>query len=173
MIFTKSRVPEISHSQELDTINRKPVPVQLLPIDPPSEYLKLCEELDFNPIDLRIMRFERLCFEHEIPIYDLTQVKDYLQRQAQKINMTMRFVPLSTRDGTYDYAGHGSSRPYPHIIPLRILQTVKLIKENFPDSRFFVSKIEKFPDPFIGVDLDTKNTRLIIFGVWDEPGFSG
>ena len=134
-----------------------------------------------------------------IPRFDYNQVDRYLAAIAEKDGKVWIWRPLREKDklgwerhgrhsmlpGHHHSRGHGSCRseweyrPYQRAIPIRILRQVNEIKAEFGDKiKFLVSDFKEaespnfrdFPDPFISVvALDME---VIVFGVWDEPGFS-
>jgi len=114
-------------------------------------------------------------------------VSKYLESKCSGSQLWI-WVPLRQQDldknisigGGYGH-GHFSTEHVHHkvtyhkAIPIRILRDVKKIEQGMGEQNlaFFASDFEKltYNDPFIMVTA--KSMNIIIFGMWDEPGFEG
>ena len=87
-----------------------------------------------------------------------------------------------TRHGFYDPANN-ACRPYDKLVPMRVLDRVREIEEQAEEQfvgkvQFFVSDFHyssPYSDPFISIRVgyDGSQDDILIFDVWDEPGFTG
>lgn len=64
---------------------------------------------------------------------------------------------------------------YTKRVPLPVLLTAEQIEDKLPgEVSFFVSDIERYPDPFLGVCLKSDpEKKMFVVERWDEPGFRG
>ncbi len=71
--------------------------------------------------------------------------------------------------------GSFRSSTYNKRVPLPVLLTAEKIEDKLPgEVSFFVSDIERYPDPFLGVCLKSDpEKRMFVVERWDEPGFRG
>lgn len=150
-----------------------------------EEYTQLAGSLDFSPTALKEAQIKLFCTQNGIPVYKTEEVVKYLDTTAFKLHKGWMWLPLRTKDivdhtGTPGFYVIGSQRgggytttegTYTKFIPGSILQNAKRLEHKFPDLTFVVSEIVEHPDPFIAVMLSS--SVLVIFGVWDEPGFTG
>lgn len=187
----EEEIKEREEGEEKNALKR-PSPITLRKdVTPLGAYEKLAKELEFMPAQLLEEQLLRFLAESQIPIYDCDEVDAYLTQVAKKNNKFWIWKPLREKDkpngwlwgghnndGASAMRGHGSYRdeweyrPYAKAVPIHILRRVKKIQDKFGDAvKFFVSDYaDPRPDPFIMTTaLDVKR---IIFGVWDEPGFS-
>ena len=195
MLFRKQRKEEIIVSLQEETESKStPTPENLRPKpqlvkvsdEPLDDYIKLADELGFNPGQLLEEKLLRFLHAHNIPKYSYKEVDQYLIRLAKAKDKYWIWRPLRQKDSDnskYQIIGHGDSgldgsfkkewayRPYEKAVPIHILRQVKLINDEFGGKvGFFVSDYaDPNPDPFIMVTAI--DVTLIIFGVWDEPAF--
>ncbi len=161
--------------------------------EPLGVYEQLAKELGFQPAQLLEEKLLRFLNENRIPVYNYREVDQYMASQAEKAGKVWIWRPLRERDKPQGWVwsgrasnesktanqsrGHGSYRdefpyrPYARAVPIHILRQVKRIQDQFGDrALFFVSDYaDPNPDPFIMVTA--MDVQLIVFGVWDEPGF--
>jgi hypothetical protein len=152
-------------------------------------YDQLAKDLGFAPEDLVRARLMTYFSEKGIRVYDYAEVDMYLRDKCVKDKqdrwvwrpLRQKDVPAAFWNGDPKY-NHGcywthSCPPYSRIVPRHALEKVALIERAFKDQvQFFVSDYPvKAPDPFIGVRVinshDPVADAMIIFDVWDEPGF--
>ncbi|MBI4709229.1 MAG: hypothetical protein HY764_03445 [Candidatus Portnoybacteria bacterium] len=156
---------------------------------PLDDYEALAGELGFRPAQLLKEQVLRFLAEQGIPIFDYGEVDRYLTNTVKQTEENWIWRPLREQDklehgwsghcpeGTILTRGHGSYhnewgyRPYDKAVPLPILKQVKTIQDRLGDQvSFFVSDYAAVnPDPFIM--LTAVDLGIIVFGVWDEPGF--
>jgi hypothetical protein len=169
----------------------KPLPLALKQAECVSQdYLEACLKVGCNPSALQELQFKNFLFDNEIPLYDYNQVGEYLHYFARNRGLDVCWRAIRGEDGpsykslshtsrSWDSINQGSFSVapsstipvYDKLIPLRVLKTIALIQESYPKSKFYVSDIASFPDPFAAVNIGTG--KLYVFAVWDEPGFSG
>jgi len=158
--------------------------------DKVKSYEELAAQLGFAPEELVRARLLTFFCDHGIKVYDYAEVDAYLKKKRQ-IDKQERWVwrPLRSQDRpSDDWAAHGSwygdgalirsaCPPYSRLVPQHALEKVANIKKTFGDQvQFFVSDYPvPAPDPFIGVrvkgSVDPVEQAMLIFDVWDEPGF--
>lgn len=108
-------------------------------------------------------------WEKGIEIYDYDHVEKYLEQMGRRMGKSLCWRGLRDKDGHYS-GWHN----YDRAVPVEILQNVDLLMNQFPTTEliFMVSDFEvPNPDPFITVQIG-RNGQKIVFGVWDEPGYS-
>lgn len=130
----------------------KPEPQKVLLADHPTttEYDTLARELTLELPQLRTNRFLEYMAKHDLPIYDLPTVVDYMDRIAKRDGNGKGWLwrPMGREDanaafmGDVDFGRRASGRKgssdfffhmnyintYAHPIPMRVLQRAKLIK---------------------------------------------
>lgn len=157
-----------------------------------ATYQRIAKKLGFHPSAQ--LRAEVLAFmaDHGIKTYNYDRVHRYMDREAEKHGTGWSWFPMRAVDvldidilePNHDSGDiMGAAEPYKHVIPLRVLEKVELIEKKFDDAvRFYVTDYTAVdPDPFIAVYVENPNLdgdetpegSLIIFDVWDEPGFTG
>jgi hypothetical protein len=150
-------------------------------VDNLDEYLALATELgtaqaELIPADRTRASIADFLWERGIEIYDKDHAEDYLVRQGRKAHpdhdrwggsYEVDWKPLRQADVT-----NVRTEIYKKPVPLEILRNVKLLIDNFKDLQliFKVSEVKFYPDPFIYVTAP--GIKPIVFGVWDEPGYS-
>lgn len=155
-----------------------------------KSYVEIATAIGFVPEEL--VRAQLLTFfnENDIKIYDYAEVDAYLRkkrlqdkknrwvwrplRQADTPREHWHSPPDELGDGSYY---QNSCPPYSKLVPQPTLEKVAKIEKQFGNKvQFFVSDyaVPK-PDPFIGVrvkgSIDSVETAMLVFDVWDEPGF--
>jgi hypothetical protein len=141
------------------------------------------------------LKFKNFLLENEISLFDYVSVHRYMNRQAKTQGKLWGWVPLREQDDgdgncdsrrqddryiqAFDLTASDSSHAnswlirsgeiYSKLVPTKILLDVEKIQWAFPTSRFFVSEVKNFPDPFMAVILP--RIGIYVIGVWDEPGF--
>ncbi len=152
------------------------------------EYEQMAASIRFLPAQLLQANLLAFFSENNISLFDNNEVDKYLKKKCPR-GKSWIWRPLRNEDkpagwviGGREYHGsvlvsHGcyrdewEYRPYDKGVPLHILSQVKQMQDQFGSQiLFFVSDyaVSK-PDPFIMVtalDVD-----ILIFGMWDEPGF--
>lgn len=163
-------------------------------------YTRIARELNFNPPSLKTATFLAFCNDQGIRIYDYAKVSDYMDQTVRKEarkrdideeDIMWGWFPFRERDrinfdmedSNHEYIRLEAFEPaYKKLIPARVLANVRKIEKQFPQAKFFVTDYAvRDPDPFIAVYLGTiqrnedpiANDHLIVFDVWDEPGFTG
>jgi hypothetical protein len=159
----------------------------------PEQYQDLSAELGLCPGDMLTLQIKNFMIEQQIPMYDYSSVVDYMRRVAAKERKKFFWRPLRKKDkdvwGTWewnvsqsgewnvrqsdDYYRRFECSVYDKMVPLHILQDVKLLDKKFDGKvGFFVTDYAvPRPDPFILVSAPQESAERIIFGAWDEPGF--
>ena len=185
--FTTDRDPE--NTQRATPRVARPVAYPITDaVECMAEYSRLSDKIGFAPGSMYDERLKAFLQHQEIPRFSYADVDVYLRAKARAdLGDAVRWCwrPLRERDRTLDWAlmgseGHGayrgkdwSGRPYGKIIPMRVLERIALVQEEFPDAIFFVSDYEMSkPDPFLAVCGPMADTHLFIIDVWDEPGFT-
>lgn len=170
------------------------VPDRLVEKDTQRSYEEAAESLGFEPAEL--VRAQLIAFfeTENIQLYDYHQVNAWLtnkRKEAGAENWCWR--PLREKDVIEEYRwgersngrwsdgfynqGQSSCRPYDRLVPLHALQKVEKIEEVFGEKvKFLVSDYDDPDvDPFIMVRPTKMNSGgseyMMIFDVWDEPGF--
>lgn len=172
----------------------KPVPT-LVEVGTESlgAYEELATELGFLPAQLLEEQLYRFLNENKIPTYDGDEVDKYLAAHAEQEEKVWIWRPLRECDqpegwhwegresevlGISEWEGHGSYRndwnyrPYEKAVPIHILRHVKKIQDKFGDRVLFFVSDYAVPDPDPFIMVTALDVNKIIFGVWDEPGFS-
>jgi len=171
-----------------------PLPPALQPPAPPAEYAALCAKLGIDAPNSLERRVRAFLNQAEIPIYSTEKVNRYMTRLARREWTVWRWRPLRIRDaqrmqgwrnlrvawwqGGYDESDR-KCRVYTRLVPFSMLQRVERIEEHFAGQglAFFVSDyhIEQDDkvDPFIMCTAPDATFHMFVFGMWDEPGFSG
>jgi len=169
------------------TTLERPTPVSVVSTPLPEQYQDLSAELGFHPNDLLTLQIKNFMIEQQIPMYDYSSVVDYMRRVAAKERKKFFWRPLRKKDkdvwGTWGWNVSESDDYYHYrcfecsvydkMVPLHILQDVKLLDKKFDgEVGFFVTDYAvPHPDPFILVAAPKESAERIIFGAWDEPGF--
>lgn len=146
--------------------------------DEVQEYVDACVRLDILTPAVRTLQLKLFLRKHNMPIYDLRQVHDYLCQKAKNAGTQYQLQPLREIDRDthfrWWYKRTDGSNPqeaslfvYSEIIPIAVLQTAATIKDAFPDARFFVANVQK--DPFLLVTFLGQDPMVVDF--WNEPGF--
>lgn len=168
-----------------------PIKVELAPLPDMSEYEEIGRVLGFHPPELEQQKAEvrrreliEFCLDNGYPIYDNQHVHDYMSGLAKKVKKIFVWCPVdrAPREADYmrrhmlyinDAAEHGTivGEQYSHAIPIDILRRAAAMKAAIPEVRIYASDYAiPNPDPFIAARLG--QGKLVIFGVWDEPGFA-
>lgn len=144
-----------------------------------AAYHRLASESLFNPLILRYHALRNVIKNKEIPIYDSTEVSDYLTRTAFIENGSWRWIPLREMDmeddiphcvrrygcvelnGEY-FGGIDPRQHYKKMIPHFAMEYVHaIINKGLTDVRFFVAT--SINEVFLCVTCDS---------YWDRtPGF--
>lgn len=179
-----------------------PVVLDLPELPDLSEYEEVAATLGFRPPELdqqaaEIKRREVIGFllDNGFPIYDNDEVHAFMSKLAAernewfcwaRLDRTAESEQLSRlewdREMRMAAFGHRITQkqhgqlvhtPYSRPVPLNILKRAAAIRKKFGEEvGFYVSDYASVdPDPFIAVKRG--GGPLIIFGVWDEPGFGG
>jgi hypothetical protein len=181
LLTKKTPLKQVIRGEDDKVVANKPLPSDVQPARFESlfEYEEVCSKLDYNPIALQDFKFKHFLFDREIPLYDYAHVIKYLGSYV-KSDVHISWVPLKKSYAYIQYRPPYGDRlkvvdnisvEYDKLVPLRVLKTAALISETYPESKFYVSDLIKFPDPFAAVNIGTG--RLHVFACWDEPGFSG
>jgi len=175
------------------------VPKRTITVQGQQTYEQIAKKLGFAPEEL--VRNQLLSFLNEkaIKVYDYSEVDAYMIQKRKKAGKQFwMWRPLRDKDviedfcwgcDEYDRAAYdgyyqaedGSCRPYERLVPHHVLEKVVLLESKFKKKvAFFVSDYaDPKPDPFIGVrprrcaDDEDPSDDMIIFDVWNEPGFGG
>ena len=151
-------------------------------VEEPSEnYVRLSQRLGINKIPLRLVELAKVVRQETLGIYPYEEVARYLDKQIEKLANSRsnrwssfhewRWHPVkdySTRH--YRSGSHFDTSIYNKPIPEEILPTIARIADRFPDAEFYVTDIDEFKDPFLGVTVPGSDT-LFVIERWDEPSF--
>ena len=162
-----------------------------------EEFSNIASSIGFNPLELQYEKLRIFLSENNINTYDLKTVQRFLDKKARDENKRWNWILMQKNDQCLNssndsFGGYISPlgddvkvgnfithMVYTSLIPLKILKTVKTISDVFPTAKFFVSVINNFKDPFIGVTFESvscnrgEETEIIIFDYWNETGFEG
>lgn len=173
------------------------------PSESPQDYYALAKRLGFSPRQLIRAEIMEFFNKNGIKLYEHDKVSRYMDRLVYCHETATCWIwnPLRAKDYLgYDDDGYGyvisykngylyDSRDtdiiaYEKLVPERVLRNVEKIEKKFGDKvAFFVTDYaDQRPDPFIGVlirrdkgdytDFDASE-EMMVFDVWDEPGFGG
>jgi len=143
------------------------------------DYLDLAEDVAYCPPELLRGLLYNFLRQKRIKIYKYDEVDKWLVKKAKEsevVNWYWR--PLRIKD-KLEKNNSLSCEVYDKLIPLHALEKLKLIENEFGNQvSFYVSDYTSdVPDPFIMVVPKNINTNvdvkdyIIIFDMWDEPGF--
>ncbi len=163
------------------TLPEKPQPAAAVATEYDAEYAALAEKVGFSCPELLEQKLLNFLHEGGYHTYELERVERYMNSLAERSSlsnwqgMVWFWRPLrqsDVADTPYDVMRDFPRNPTPYDkpIPMPVLQTVADIAEKLPESRFYVTDLEREPDPFLGVKLRGM-TRLIVIERWDEPSF--
>ena len=162
-----------------------------------SSYQELATSLGFRPAALVREQLIAFFVENDIKLFDYDMVCAWLSHKKQEAGMPYWcWRPLREKDEIQNFAwglntwnkpamdgyyAHGDDQcqPYDLLVPRHALEKVAKIEKVFGDDvKFFVSDYARpNPDPFImvrpaGMERDGLLVQyLLVFDVWDEPGF--
>ncbi|MDQ6733638.1 MAG: hypothetical protein M3Z35_05885 [Nitrospirota bacterium] len=149
--------------------------------EPSEEYVLASRKLGINKIPLRLVELAKVVQEETLGTYAYEDVARYLDKQIEKLansrsNRWSSFhewcwhpvKDYSTRH--YRSGSHFDTSIYNKPIPEEILPTIARIVDRFPDAEFYVTDIDEFKDPFLGVTVPGSDT-LFVIERWDEPAF--
>ena len=186
---------------ELERIAAIPFPTARVPLRPvelqkEDYYNEIAESLDFVPTELTRARLLGFFEADGIKLYDYSQVKAWLTGKKEQAKAThWCWRPLRKKDIPNDqwgwnqesrkwedgfYLNNWTCCPYDRLVPTHALEKIVKIKARFGDRvKFFVSDYASpNPDPFVMVrpampipEGIAADEYLLIFDVWDEPGF--
>ena len=139
-------------------------------------YLELAEDIGYCPPELLMGLLHNFIRQNKIKTYKYEEVDKWLINKAKGKNWYWR--PLREKD-KLDSFSNISCEIYDKLIPFHALKKLKIIGEEFGDQvSFFVSDYtSEMPDPFVMVVPKNVNKNvelesfIIIFDMWDEPGF--
>ncbi len=174
------------------TLIQRPEPeiLDLQPLALMTEYEEVAADLGVVvPTAIAQARLGHFITSASIPTYDTQAVERYMDsitgRDCRWVWRPLRAVDAHGVDPIRwkrrDPAnGELDGRIYEKPVPLRVLKDAAVVAKEFPSCKIFVTEIVKLqpraivnPDPFIAVTMDPSDDSLFVFGVWDEPGFTG
>lgn len=172
------------------------------PPQPEQDYERLAAELGFAPEVIRKRKAARafavrhkeiveFLLDSGIPIYDLVEVEKYMDGLCRAINAAPEKAPegqnrltppvkwawvgLRQQDAAHYYRRGGQwlvPSSYRHLVPLEMLERVKIVAGKFGDEAAFAvtDYYTPKPDPFLCFRVVGHDETFVI-GVWGEPGF--
>lgn len=174
------------------------VPGRLVESEKQRSYEEVAKSLGFIPAELTRAQLLEFFETEGIKLYDYKQVCAWMtekKKQANAENWCWRALRekdiiigyhwgYSQERGVWNDGFYSSQskkwecRPYERLVPLHALEKVAKIEAKFGDQvKFFVSDYAaRDADPFIMVRPAKSETGilanyLLVFDVWDEPGF--
>lgn len=142
-------------------------------------YASLCCGLTIKSPQLLQVLLQMFLFERGISYYDSAQVRKYIKYQCRKVRTLGIWRPLRPldRDNAFD-----CTPLYDKVVPTHVLTLVRCIRDEFPSAKFFVYDLIGDSDSFIGAhfydnvwlaDREGPLDKMVVFGMWGEPGLSG
>lgn len=170
------------------------IPKALADFETQRHYEELSKALGFIPAELVRAQLIEFFEQEGMQLYDYEQVSAWLSAKKaeagadhwcwrplrEKDILDIKWNYESWRDVSDGYYSRDSDscRTYSRLIPSHALEKVVSIEKQFPGLvSFFVSDFASAnPDPFIAVRPKKRidgniNDYLLVFDVWDEPGF--
>ena len=149
--------------------------------EPSEDYVRLSQRLGINQIPLRLVELAKVVREETLGIYPYKEVARYLNKQIEKLVDSRsdrwhsyhewRWHPLKEYSSRHYRSGsHFDTSIYNKPIPPEVLPTIARILDRMPDAEFYVTDIDEFKDPFLGVTVPGSDT-LFVIERWDEPAF--
>jgi hypothetical protein len=149
--------------------------------EPSEEFVQLSQQLGINKIPLRLVELARVVREETMGVYPYEDVVRYLDKQVGKLAgvrserwrsfYEWRWHPAKEYSSRhYRSASHFDFIIYNKPIPQEVLSTIARIVDRIPDAEFYVSDVQEFKDPFLGVTVPGSDT-LFVIERWDEPSF--
>ncbi len=148
--------------------------------EPSDEYVRLSQHLGINTIPLRLVDLAKVVREETLGIYPYEDVVCYLDKQVEKLAGSRsnrwhsfhewRWHPVKEYRSSHRYESPFDGRIYNKPIPPEVLPTIERIVDRFPDAEFYVTDIQEFKDPFLGVTVPGSET-LFVIERWNEPAF--
>ena len=148
--------------------------------EPAEEFIRLSQDLGINKIPLRLVELAKIVREETLGLYPYEDVVRYLDKQVEKLTNSRsdrwhslyrwRWHPVKEYPSSHRYDAPFDSRVYNRPIPPEVLPTIARIVDRFPDAEFYVTDIQEFKDPFLGVTVPGSDT-LFVIERWDEPAF--
>jgi hypothetical protein len=149
--------------------------------EPSEEFVELSQQLGINKIPLRLVELARVVQEETMGVYPYDDVARYLDKQVQKLKGSdsgrwgsfyeWRWHPAKEYSSRhYRSASHFDFTIYNKPIPQEVLSTIARIVDRVPDAEFYVSDVQEFKDPFLGVTIPGSDA-LFVVERWDEPSF--
>lgn len=187
-----SKFPEPSKGQNV-TVLPKPEALRpdaaralVKPSDISDEYAALARELGYVPQALKDRQAEteyaaviETCLDNGFPIYPIHAVESYMTKLATELGVTWYWSRLTSRN---DAQLHSRIEKLPwkfrivfdtytKPVPVEMLRRAAILNRAHPRNLIFVTDYAaKNPDPFICMLVGDR--KPVVFGVWDEPGFS-
>jgi hypothetical protein len=146
---------------------------------PDAEYVALSQQLGVNTIPLRLCELAQIVREETLGTYSYERVVSYLDKQVAALRQSKSnrwliqewsWCPVKQYPSYRHHSRHFSSDVYNKPIPAEVLPTIVRVLARMPDAEFFVSDVEEFKDPFLGVTVPGSDT-LFVLERWDEPSF--
>ena len=149
--------------------------------EPSDEYVRLSQHLGINKIPLRLVELAKVVREETLGIYPYEDVVRYLDKQVEKLAGSRsdrwhsfhewRWHPVKEYSSRHYRSGSRfDASIYNKPIPQEIVPIIARIANRFPDAEFYVTDIQEFNDPFLGVTVPGSDT-LFVIERWDEPAF--
>ena len=148
------------------------VPVETKNLDDLTEYRELLKVTGVRSVDLEIEEFKAFLSKHDIPVFSMPVVAEYMTAMAAKDGKKWQWVGLREKDHALFDGG-----VYSKVVPISALKKVALIEKHKFEVAFAVSDYYvPNPDPFLLVALRNipwshAPSGFFVIDFWDEPGF--
>lgn len=172
----------VAERSEVSSENERPKPMLRLVEAVPDGYADVAARLGFRPAAMVAAEMAAFAAKSGWETFALADVDRWLRQKAGKEGWSWR--PLRDADCVnYAWRGQhcGSYDPkdcavYDRLVPERPLRKALALSERFgKEIAFFVSDVDADPDPFImavpTISFDVVSEVIMVFDVWDEPGF--
>jgi hypothetical protein len=149
--------------------------------EPGEEFVQLSRKLGINKIPLRLAELAQVVREETLGVYPYEDVARYLDKQVERLmsgkSDSWRFRYEWRWHPVKEYSSHRSwsdspfdSRVYNKPIPPEIMVTIERMLDRMADAEFYVTDVQNYKDPFLGVTVPGSDT-LFVIERWNEPAF--